>query len=310
MSSLSFEHIEYFIEVCQRKSITDAASHLFISQQALSRRIQKLENQLGYTLFQRTPKGVLMTEAAARLYETFLPCVLSYKKAELQILSQSGNQIIILTFAVAPGIINSLTPELILDFGKLYPGLELNIIDMTDKQVVQYIHEDKSRFGLVASPEWIHEERHSYTYLFTEPTWLLVHKSNPLSSLASVSLEMLRDERVLALAKNTYYQDALNKAVAPFHFSITPYFESNDILDLVSMVKRGIGVLLCTKHLYEEVAFSNTVLIPVSERTFDCPLSFIYQEFSALDSLAQAFILFVQNAINKTSEKSKEGEGL
>ena len=300
MSSLSFEHIEYFIEVCQCKSITDAAQHLFISQQALSRSIQKLENQLSCTLFLRTPKGVHMTEAATRLYETFLPSVLSYRKAEFQALLQSGNQqTSVLSFAVAPGIINSLTPELFLNFCKSYPGLELDIIDMTDKQVVQYIHENKNHFGLVASPEWIHEVRHSYTYLYTEPTWLLVHKSNPLSIQKTVSLEVLRKEQVLALSKSTYYQDSLNQAVAPFHFSITPYFESTNIFDLVSMVNRGIGVLLCTKQLFDDAAFSDTVLIPVSERTFDCFLSFIYQEFSALDILAQEFILFVQRATNK-----------
>ena len=302
MSSLCFEHIEYFIEVCQHKSISEAAQRLFISQQALSHSIKKLEEQLGYTLFLRTPKGVQMTEAASRLYELFLPSVTSYKKAELKALSQSGTpQSGTLSFAVAPGIISSLTPELFLDFRKLYQGVELNIIEMTDKQVVQYIHEDNSRFGLVASPEWIHKERHNYIYLYTEPNWLLVHKSNPLSGLKSVSLEMLRDERVLALSKNTYYQDALNKAVAPFNFSITPYFESSDIFDLIGMVNRGIGVVLCTRHLFEKSAYSDTVLIPVSERTFDCFLSFIFQEFSALDILAQEFILFVQKAIDQIS---------
>ena len=302
MSSLSFEHIEYFIEVCQRKSITDAAQHLFISQQALSRSIQKLESQLGYTLFQRTPKGVLMAETASRLYETFLPSVLAFRKAELQTLSQSGNpEASTLSFAVAPGIVNSLHPELFLDFCKLYPGLELNIIDMTDKQVVRYILKDKCRFGLVASPEWIHEERHSYTFLYTEPTYLLVHKNNPLSARKVVSLEVLQNERVLALSKTAYYQDSLNQAVAPFNFSITPYFESTNIFDLVSMVSRGIGVLLCTKQLFDDAAFRDTVLIPVAERTFDCFLSFIYQEFSALDVLAQEFILFVQKATNQMS---------
>jgi len=301
MPSLSFEHMEYFIEVCQRKSITEAAAHMFISQQALSRSIQKLENQLGYTLFQRTTKGVRRTEAAERLYETFLPSVLAYKKAELQVLSHAGDpQPRILSFAVAPGIINSLTPELFLDFCKLYPGLELDIIDMTDKQAVQYIQEDSRHFGLVASPERVHSVRHDYTYLYTEPTWLLVHKSNPLAGCPGVSLEALRDECVLALSKNTYYQDALNRAVAPFHFSVTPYFESADIFDLVRMVNRGTGVLLCTKQIFEEATANDAVLIPVAERTFDCPLSFIYQEFSALDTLAQEFILFVQRAANQT----------
>ena len=91
MSSLNFQHIEYFIEVCQSRSISDAALHLYISQQALSRSIRVLEEQLGYTLLERTSKGVQMTQAGSSLYETFLPIVLSYKEAERQVLSKGNN---------------------------------------------------------------------------------------------------------------------------------------------------------------------------------------------------------------------------
>ena len=305
MSSFSFQHIEYFIEVCRYRSISGAASHLFISQQALSRSIRGLEKQLGYALLERTSKGILMTEAGSRLYKTFLPIVLSYKEAERQILSQaSGNSSRVMSVSVAQGIIKSLSPEVFLGFGKLYPDLKLDTIEMTDKQIEQYIHEDSRRFGLVFSPTWIHTKKHNSIYLMTEPAWLLVHTSNPLSRLKTVSLAALKNECVLALSKSTYYQEALNKAVAPFNFSITPYFESNDMHDLLSMVNRGIGVVLCTKRIVEEVTLNDAVLVPVSERSFDCLISFIFQEFSALDFLSQEFIRFVQKSVEQNQSFS------
>ena len=303
MSLLNFEHIRYFVEVCEHKSISNAASHLFISQQALSYSINKLEEQLGLKLFQRTAKGVLPTQAGSQLYKTFLPIIQSYKKAELETLFQTGNhQTRTLSFSVSAGIIGGLTPELLVKFRESYPGLELNIIEMTDKQIEQYIHEDSSRFGLVACAEWLHIGKHNYVFLRSEPSWLLVHKSNPLSSQPKVSLASLKDERVLALSKNTYYQDALNKAVAPFGFSITPYFESIDMHDLVNMVDRGTGVVSCTKNICDEVSLPNTVLIPIIERTFDCFIAFIFQEFSALDLLSQEFIRFVQKSVQNNQK--------
>jgi len=179
---------------------------------------------------------------------------------------------------------------------------------MTDKQVVDYISKDCANVGLVDSPEWIHNVRHNYIYLFSEPACLLVHKSNPLAALSEVSLETLKNERVLALSKNTYYPDALNKAVEKFGFVVTPYFESDDMFDLMNMVNKGNGVVLCSKNLLSEMTLNNAVPIPVTERSFDCHLSFVFQSFEALDVLAQELIMFVKKAVvNKKDGAKKDG---
>lgn len=50
--------IEYFLQVCEHRNIVRAADELGLSQPALTRAIQRLENQLGAQLFMRTPRGV------------------------------------------------------------------------------------------------------------------------------------------------------------------------------------------------------------------------------------------------------------
>lgn len=53
--------IEYFLQVCEQRNIARAAEALGLSQPALTRAIQRLENQLGAQLFMRTPRGVELT---------------------------------------------------------------------------------------------------------------------------------------------------------------------------------------------------------------------------------------------------------
>ena len=295
ISSLKFEKVEHFVNVCRFMSVSKAAKHLYISQQALSRSIKKLEDDFGYALFQRSPRGMIMTNAGKLLYERFSPIVNSFQNAVLQTEFKTENQVKqTLEFSVGQGAMRMMPPEVVLSFSELYPNVDLKTIKLHDKQNEQYILSDVRRFGLMVAPEWLHKETYNYIPLKTEPAYLIVHISNPLAKLSCVSLALLKDERVLALSRDTNYQKILDFATSQFGFSVTPYFEGYDILELFSMVNRGSGVLLTELKDYQEASLSNCTVVPVKERTADFCIAFVFQEYSALDPLAHEFIEFVQ----------------
>ncbi|MCC8102562.1 MAG: LysR family transcriptional regulator [Clostridiales bacterium] len=62
---MTFRQIEYALELSKTLSFSKAAEALYISQPALSRQIQNLEQELGVTLFERTRQGLLLTKAGA-----------------------------------------------------------------------------------------------------------------------------------------------------------------------------------------------------------------------------------------------------
>lgn len=64
--------IRCFLSLCQTRNFTHTASNLFLSQQAVSHNISKLEQELGTTLFQRNSRGAAPTEYALRYQEAFL----------------------------------------------------------------------------------------------------------------------------------------------------------------------------------------------------------------------------------------------
>jgi DNA-binding transcriptional LysR family regulator len=62
---MSFAQIEYFIAVAEEGHVGRAALKLRVAQPAVSRQIQKLEDELQAQLFQRTPRGMHLSQAGA-----------------------------------------------------------------------------------------------------------------------------------------------------------------------------------------------------------------------------------------------------
>ena len=63
MANLNFNHLRYFWAVAHEGSLTQAAERMNLSQSALSVQIQKLEHQIGHSLFERVGKKLVLTEA-------------------------------------------------------------------------------------------------------------------------------------------------------------------------------------------------------------------------------------------------------
>lgn len=66
----TLDFLKGFESAARHLSFTKAASELFVTQSAVSRQIQSLEEQLGVVLFQRRPKDLVLTEAGETLYRT------------------------------------------------------------------------------------------------------------------------------------------------------------------------------------------------------------------------------------------------
>ena len=64
-----FRQIKYFLTIADSGSFSEAAAQCFISQSAVSQQISALETELGVQLLERTPRGVILTEAGRYLYE-------------------------------------------------------------------------------------------------------------------------------------------------------------------------------------------------------------------------------------------------
>lgn len=109
-------------------SISGAALELGITQPTMSRRLAQLEENVGTTLFFRTPAGVTPSPAGQRMVETLeqVGSALSRMETEIDAADTTLSGIVRLT--VTEGIGVFALASLIRDFNKMYPGIRVEIV--------------------------------------------------------------------------------------------------------------------------------------------------------------------------------------
>lgn len=298
---MEFKHIEYFIETCHHKSMSKAADALYISQQALSRCIANMEAELGCTLFQRTVKGITLTEDGTYFYDIFAPQVEQFQKSLADTIAHFENKPVSLPFCCAPLIFRCLDPDLLFSFQEKYPPITLELLELSDTECDAYVEADVSHFGLLAIPENRHGERLSYKPVKTFPLYLFVHKDNPLAALKKVNFSQLRTEPFLMLDKKSYYRKLVWHYARKYQFEPKTVFESSDANQLISLVNKGRGIALSLAPMLDRSVYENVVMVPFDDETITWCIAFIYQDYEKLSSVAKKFIRFLIEQVNTVS---------
>ena len=87
---MEIRQLEYFKEIADTGSINEAARRLNMSQPPLSSQLRRLEDELNVRLFERTKKGVSLTEAGKLLY-THVERILDYTRSAAIEVSNAEN---------------------------------------------------------------------------------------------------------------------------------------------------------------------------------------------------------------------------
>src|SRR5688572_8291429 len=118
---MELRQLEYFLAVARAGSVTSAARALYVAQPALSRQIQKLEEELGAPLFDRSRRGMQLTPIG----ETFLAYVQrgfdQFEAGHQAVRDLMGPDKGHVRLAFLPALGSGLLPEVLAAFRRRYP---------------------------------------------------------------------------------------------------------------------------------------------------------------------------------------------
>jgi len=173
---MTFVQLEYIVAVDTWRHFATAASQCFVTQPTLSMQIQKLEEELGFKIFDRSKQPVVPTEAGLEVIE-HARRILQERNNLLETVQLKKG---VLTGELRIGIIPTLAPYLlplfIQPFTKKYPSVKLVVHEMMTDLIITRLREGKIDAGILVTP--LQEPGISEHVLFYEELMAYVSKQN------------------------------------------------------------------------------------------------------------------------------------
>ncbi|WP_315834149.1 LysR family transcriptional regulator [Bradyrhizobium prioriisuperbiae] len=145
---MEFRQIRYTLAVAKQRSFTKAASRLNISQSAVSEQVRLLEEEVGFPLFARTPRGIELTDRGRTfLYEAerVVGDLLSLSDTARRLKGAISDT---LTIGMGSGMAQIFMPRLFPRLHEILPGVRLELLTAPTKNIFNELHEERIDAGL------------------------------------------------------------------------------------------------------------------------------------------------------------------
>ena len=173
---MTFVQLQYIIAVDTFRHFASAAKHCFVSQPTLSMQIQKVEEELGVKIFDRSKQPVIATELGAELIEQARK-IISEKNVMDEIIHRKKG---LVTGELKIGIIPTLAPYLlplfVQSFTEKYPLVRLVVNELTTDFILSQLRAGKIDMGILVTP--LQEPGIKEHVLFYEELMVYVSKKN------------------------------------------------------------------------------------------------------------------------------------
>ncbi|WP_328868912.1 LysR family transcriptional regulator [Streptomyces sp. NBC_00287] len=197
---LPLPQLHAFVVLAEELHFGRAASRLGIAQPPLSQQIRRLEDKVGHALFRREPGRVTLTPAGRELLPAArraLGELADGLAAARAVGSGSAGR---LRIGFAASLALTVLPSLLRDFRQRFPGVHLDIREMTTAPQLAALHERVIDVGLLREPPDTEPELDFRTIL-TEPFVAVLPTTHPLAAHRTVRLSQLADSPFVLLPR-------------------------------------------------------------------------------------------------------------
>ncbi len=149
---MTLQQLEYILAVDVYKQFSTAAEKCFITQPSLSAMIQKLEDELGVKIFDRSKQPIMPTEighdiiAQARLIVNESAHLKQLVKDRFETVSGT------LRLGIIPTLAPYLLPLFLKDFSEKFSDLKLSITELTTENIIAHLKKGILDVGIMATP--------------------------------------------------------------------------------------------------------------------------------------------------------------
>jgi DNA-binding transcriptional LysR family regulator len=277
--------IRSFLAVADTGGITEAAERIGITQPALSRRIQQLEEQLGVQLLVRGRKGALLTEIGRLVqgeaqgivarYEQMRETVSSHRRLE-------GGTVRIGGGATA---VSFILPEAIAAFQAAHPQVRFQMREAGSSEIAGDVVAGRLELGVVTLP--VRDRELDVTPLTTDRIVLIARQDHPLARRRRVRIQELADQAFVAFEAGSALRQLIDGKLRDAGVEVNVVMELRSIPAILRMVLTTGNLAFVSQLGMEQ--HGDVVAVPVQGLRIERRLAVIARRGAMLSPAASAF---------------------
>jgi len=243
---VTLKQLEYFLAIAETESITQAAELLHVSQPPLSLQLKALEDEFGVPLFERTRKGLTITQSGRLLEQRAQEIFELINQTINEVRSKTVSPRVEIRVGAVNSVSNRLIPSWIYTYKCSNPNVDIQVSESSTTDFLFSLDERKIDLGIVREP--FNKTRYNYRQIHDEA--LGSHDSDCFVALAdpgfyasfeedTIPLSELRD---FPLLLHRRYISMFTKYCKSCDFIPNIICKNNDVMSLLSWAKAGIGI--------------------------------------------------------------------
>lgn len=244
--NFDFNDLEAFLAVLETASFHHAAERLSLSQSAVTRRIQKLEETLGSVLFERTTRAVRPTLAAKRLQaraeamlEGARETTLAMRDESVAFAHQRGS---LVTIAMIPTMVTPLLAPAIRKLREDGTVPRIRLLDRAANEVAEAVSQGDADFGICSIGSL--EANTEFEPLFEDSIVLALRRDHQLAAKGTVAWPDLQDVPLILPARGTGNRLLIDEAMARSRLTAQWTYEVGRSSTAMDLVGEGVGAAL------------------------------------------------------------------
>lgn len=264
---MDFRQLQYFVAVAEELHFGRAADRLQITQPALSKQIAGLETTLEVQLLFRTKRTVELTHAG----QTFLHQarqLLHQKETAIQLTRQTGcGDIGHLSIGFTKTATQTVLPQLLRDFLKRYPKVEIEMVELTTEAQVKALNQDVIDLAFLHPPI---DQRGLQVYPILEESFVAVlPPQHPLGQYDVIPLKALAQEPLIIHPRQEgpILYDGFLQVCQRVGFQPQIVKESISLQTRLCFVAAGLGITFVSDQ-FQSLVGNNVICRPLE----NCPI--------------------------------------
>lgn len=309
--NFSMTQLEYVWAVYKNGHFGKAAEECRVTQPTLSMQVQKLENDLGVILFDRSKKPILVTEVGKKIIEQIQTLLFEAKKIESLVLASQkeklGGELVV---GVIPTVAPYLLPRLLPNLEKNYPELRLKIYELQTQKIIEDLQNDSIDVGILATP--LNISKITEYPLYYEPFHVLCKNSHQLSKIKKIKYTNLTFDDIWLLEEGHCLRNQVLDVCSLKQNKNTKrqfQFESGSLETLKNLVDSYGGYTLIPQLATDHLGQDTTLV------SFDRPIpareiGLVYQrtqfKHDLIEALGESILNSIPEEIKKLRPKDLE----